>query len=1123
MGFLFLQKNNSTVTLLSTYTLLFNEPNINVEYNKTKRSKIFPIVICSIILVYAFACFIGIIAKKNNSSELILVTFSFILALVASILFILLKYKKNIFNIKNSRTFELFLLTVMYVIIFLLDRIMCYHHKGNKKEGEKRYFIEILFFDIDVITKFLWILLDINEFIFIAIGNLINFVIGCAYYDKNMKFYYCIIITMFILIFCHSLFSYYVTLKQKETFLLQRTQFDLEKYADVLNLGYFSINFTSTIVNGTTQQAYQPSIGKASKFFDSANMKTIYPEKSKLLSILGELEEINSEISSFNNSQKDNLLDSECNSSPNGVKETNNYNITNSNLFKVNEQSAIMKQNVSGSDFPLVFQKKPSILNVKSINMKNSSNDLYMKKKTMLFKSKGTINLKRAENIDQKDDINLIISSDNSSESSNNDFMKVISMISKYSRKNIEKTQDFVYLGKKRIHLQTEKEDINTNKISDLYYKIMFRYNCSMNCFQFILIDESQYQYDMIFKKFAQQISMYLHDFKNPLISLNEKVIELKEFFNDLHLHSKSDKAVFEFGKEFINEFSFLSITTTDCISMIKSYETFSKKIVDSNSKIKLDIAPFYLSEILTYLKEWMNLKIEQSGKEVIFSVNFDNSCPSNLVFCSDKLKLKQILVNIISNSFKFTDQGFISLIISRESIDDVPYVKFLIQDTGIGMDEATQKRLFEPYYSHNKGKHNKEGCGLGLLISQMMSASLGKPIEVSSIEGQGTKMWFYCEEQNLPHGAKMPSTVIINEFTLKKDEIASFPAKNNSMSYDQANKFTSNNILRPRTDTMRKKGDGILDIIKTKTMRSINQSKIDSINNTLKASDTLVCNEVIAINPNEKKEMKYKRDLSNPILQRRSDSMIPRTKRFSGYKSSLLLNTLSGVNNIQTMKKNIVTSFSELYAQLEISICLYGETAQSSNCSPIMLTNTQTIYSYPKFKFRDNKSTSTAANTNGNSDYSNIVTLNSRRTQRGFSVLIIDDDKLCQSSANRLISEFNIPNMFVDFVSDGTDFLIRFFNNELASFNLIIMDNHMRYLDGLEVVNLLTLMLQNNIGTNCHFDFNVLKKIWLCSADTDDIHNRLIIKDCVGVLCKPATKGEMEKVLKRIGAFNKK
>ena len=44
--------------------------------------------------------------------------------------------------------------------------------------------------------------------------------------------------------------------------------------------------------------------------------------------------------------------------------------------------------------------------------MKNSSNDLYMKKKTMLFKSKGTINLKRAENIDQKDDINLIKTKD---------------------------------------------------------------------------------------------------------------------------------------------------------------------------------------------------------------------------------------------------------------------------------------------------------------------------------------------------------------------------------------------------------------------------------------------------------------------------------------------------------------------------------------------------------------------------------------------------------------------------------------------------------------------------------------------------------------------------------------
>ena len=1119
MGLLCSPKKNNDIHshLLNKISLLFVDSSINNEYNKINESLILPLLLYSIICVYSFLCFITIIVNQNNSTEIVLVTIAMILTLLSFVIYALFRFKKKLFNIKNTKYSEFFLLAIAYIMMTLVDRIMCYHFKVKKENERDKFFFEFVFTNIDIVIKFIWLIFDINEFIFIATSNVISIIIICSYYDNDLPLYYSIIVSKLFVIFFHSVLSYIITLLQKKEFLNKKYQTGIEKYADLLNVGYFNLSMSA-------KKSNCPYITQKSSFFEQKTLKSLYPDDKKLISILTELEDINKDMKMCEDRERmDSELSNHYNTSLNGH---NNYNNTNSQLFNIKDQgNSIYKQNVSGSEFPFVFQqgKRNSILNLKSINFKNES-EVFGKRRSMLNIRNN--NKKRSDN--ENNDIRININTDNSIDINNDDFMRVISMLSKYIKKNSNQSQNFEYFGRKKIQLITDKENITTSTVKELYLKILFKYNSDSNSYQFLFIDESQYQYDLIFKRFAQQISMYLHDFKNPLISLNEKVIELKEMFTNIHLHSHSDKAIFEFGKDFINEFSFLSITTSDCVEMIKSYGSFSKKIVEPNSSIKLDLSLFNLKDILSYIKEWIDIKIAQSNKEIVFSINYDRTIPKDFIICSDKLKLKQVLINILSNSFKFTERGFISLLVARESIDNKDYIKFVIQDSGIGMSEKTKQNLFQPYFTRNEDKNNKDGCGLGLVITQMMSANLGKAIEVESIEGQGTKMWFYCEEKT-PMKGMMSSTLFKKRKEMFSDNVIAI-MNNNSETFEVANKYSMNELARPlSSQSIQKKGDYILDRIKAKTTKSLQliNKKEDSNKNTLKDSDnTLVCDEIIAISPTNKIS---KRKQSTNSIKRKSASMFTKPKIFRNFKSSMNLQIISGVtlyNNNEHLKR-----FNTLYSHNEISFSLIGD-IQSQNCSPIILTTAPSIYSKKSLiKFgtstrpnREEKSTGTGT-TNANTisvrgDYQNIVTLNSRRN-KSFSVLIIDDEKLCQSSLSRIINEININNIYIEYLCDGIDFLIRFLTNELSVFNLIIMDNHMRRMDGVDVVNMITLMKENDIGEKCRFDYNnIFSKLWLYSADADEVINGLINKESVGIISKPATKSDISNVLRKAGAI---
>jgi signal transduction histidine kinase len=106
----------------------------------------------------------------------------------------------------------------------------------------------------------------------------------------------------------------------------------------------------------------------------------------------------------------------------------------------------------------------------------------------------------------------------------------------------------------------------------------------------------------------------------------------------------------------------------------------------------------------------------------------------------SDESKLRQCLINLMSNAIKFTEQGAITLRATRLARDGVTYMQFEIQDSGIGIDANALGRIFEPFsQADNSITRRFGGTGLGLAITRDLVRLLGGRIGVKSKPGAGT------------------------------------------------------------------------------------------------------------------------------------------------------------------------------------------------------------------------------------------------------------------------------------------------------------------------------------------------------------------------------------------------
>jgi two-component system sensor histidine kinase/response regulator len=153
--------------------------------------------------------------------------------------------------------------------------------------------------------------------------------------------------------------------------------------------------------------------------------------------------------------------------------------------------------------------------------------------------------------------------------------------------------------------------------------------------------------------------------------------------------------------------------------------------------KITLETIPFRLEKVMGDAANLVADKVFGKGVELLFHV--DEQVPDNLI--GDPLRLTQVLLNLLSNAAKFTEQGQITLRVSEEGrqADEVDLV-FAVQDSGIGMSEEQMANLFQAFNQADVSTTRRYGgTGLGLSICQRLLELMGGSIQVSSRPGQGS------------------------------------------------------------------------------------------------------------------------------------------------------------------------------------------------------------------------------------------------------------------------------------------------------------------------------------------------------------------------------------------------
>lgn len=194
-------------------------------------------------------------------------------------------------------------------------------------------------------------------------------------------------------------------------------------------------------------------------------------------------------------------------------------------------------------------------------------------------------------------------------------------------------------------------------------------------------------------------------------------------------------------------------------LDMTNSILDFSKI---QSGNIKLDSVEFNFKELIDEIVRLTAIKALESKLE--FKAKIDESIPDTLI--GDPIRIKQILDNLIDNSIKFTKYGTISLIIEKvESADKKINLKFLIRDTGIGIDRKDIPKLFTGFSQIDNKEYTRKnfGPGLGLSICKGLVEMMDGKIEVKSRKDVGSVFSFNI---SLEKGKKYSSTNISDKKT---------------------------------------------------------------------------------------------------------------------------------------------------------------------------------------------------------------------------------------------------------------------------------------------------------------------------------------------------------------------
>ena len=181
-------------------------------------------------------------------------------------------------------------------------------------------------------------------------------------------------------------------------------------------------------------------------------------------------------------------------------------------------------------------------------------------------------------------------------------------------------------------------------------------------------------------------------------------------------------------------------------LNIINDILDFSK--LEAN-QVVLESIEFDLEMLCFQVLELFVSEADEKGLELLF--DFPPDCPR--LFLGDPTRLRQVLLNLVGNAVKFTETGFVRLTVQQSAVvSDLIPLRLIVEDTGIGIQEAQQDRLFQAFVQADQATTRKYGgTGLGLSISRKLIDLMGGEIQVESKPGTGAAFRIALELPVIP------------------------------------------------------------------------------------------------------------------------------------------------------------------------------------------------------------------------------------------------------------------------------------------------------------------------------------------------------------------------------------
>jgi len=200
------------------------------------------------------------------------------------------------------------------------------------------------------------------------------------------------------------------------------------------------------------------------------------------------------------------------------------------------------------------------------------------------------------------------------------------------------------------------------------------------------------------------------------------------------------DKTLTEEQREYVSS---IHLSAKALLTIVNDILDFSK--IESG-RLDIEKVPFNLCSVVGELCKLLAMFANQKGLEFVY----DNFMDENLEVIGDPGRTRQVLSNLLTNALKFTKEGSVKLTVSstltepRDSDEDMVRIQFLIEDTGIGIEQVVLDKLFKPFSQGDSSTARLYGgTGLGLTISKNLANLMDGSIELESKPNLGSKATF--------------------------------------------------------------------------------------------------------------------------------------------------------------------------------------------------------------------------------------------------------------------------------------------------------------------------------------------------------------------------------------------